>query len=79
MSTEFHNNAESFPELMTETELVEFLRLPAVSKSGDYSNVVANLKRMRDLPCIHICRQALYPRESIRRWIAEQTEKENGR
>ena len=67
------------PEVMLESELVEFLRIPAVSKSDDYGNVIANLKRMRDLPCIHICRQPLYPRAAIRLWIEQQTEKEQGR
>ncbi|TKJ34633.1 MAG: hypothetical protein CEE38_17325 [Planctomycetes bacterium B3_Pla] len=79
MDTETHDNNGRFPELMTEAELVEFLRIPAVSKGDDYGNVVANLKRMRDLPCIHICRQPLYPREAIQRWIQDQTEKEQPR
>jgi hypothetical protein len=73
---ESHNKTDGFPELMTEQEVVEFLRIPAVSKAGDHKNVIANLKRMRDLPCIHICRQPLYPRAAIRRWIREQTGKE---
>jgi hypothetical protein len=74
-----YNLSGSFPELMTEQELVEFLRIPEVSKADDHGNVIANLKRMRDLPCIHICRQPLYPREAIRHWIERQTEKEQGR
>ncbi len=75
MDAEPNNLSGSFPELMTEQELVEFLRIPAVSKSEDYANVIANLKRMRGLPYVHICRQPLYPREAIRRWIEQQTEK----
>ena len=31
--------------------------------------VIENLKRMHDLPCIHICRQPLYPLDSVRNWI----------
>jgi hypothetical protein len=72
METEHNNFLGSFPELMTEAEVIEYLRIPAVSKSEDYGNVIANLKRMRDLPCIHICRKPLYPREAIRKWIEEQ-------
>ena len=29
-----------FPDLLTEQELVTFLRIPEVSKANDYSNVV---------------------------------------
>lgn len=60
------------PELMTEEELIVYLRIPEVSKAGDYHNVVANLKRMKDLPCIHISRQPLYPIEAVREWIRGQ-------
>ena len=60
------------PELMTEAEVIEFLRIPEVSKAADYSNVIENLKRMHDLPCIHICRQPLYPIEAVRKWIQEK-------
>ncbi|OHB60803.1 MAG: hypothetical protein A2167_08885 [Planctomycetes bacterium RBG_13_46_10] len=71
-----NRQSDGFPVLMTEQELIEFLRIPAVSKADDYTNVVANLKRMRDLPCIHICRQPLYPRAAILHWIYKQTQKE---
>jgi hypothetical protein len=40
---------------MTEDELIAYLRIPEVSKSKDYHNVVENLKRMHQLPRIHIC------------------------
>ena len=61
------------PDLMTETELVEFLRIPEVSNSKDYRNVIDNLKRMHDLPRIHICGKPLYPREAIIDWIKNKT------
>ena len=64
----------SFPELMTESELVQFLRIPEISKSKNYHNVVENLKRMRDLPRIRICGQPLYPLKAIREWIEKNTE-----
>lgn len=61
------------PVLMTESELVEFLRIPAVSKSTDHHNVIENLKRLRNLPRIHICNKALYPKDAILEWIRQQT------
>ena len=65
----------SFQEVMTEEELINFLRIPDVSKSKDYKNVVKNLKRMRNLPCIHISKQPLYPIATVRQWIQEQAKK----
>ena len=64
------------PELMTEEELIRFLRIPEISKAEDYHNVIENLKRMHNLPCIHICKKPLYPLEAIRRWIEEKLLKE---
>ena len=61
------------PVLMTESELIKFLRIPEVSKANSYYNVVANLKRFHDLPRIHICGQPLYPREAILEWIRNKT------
>ena len=79
MEAESNNVANCFRELMTEQELIDFLRIPTVSNGQDPANVVKNLKRMRALPCIHISKQPLYPREAIRLWIVEQTEKERVR
>ena len=62
-----------FPDLLTEEELVKFLRIPSVSKAADYHNVVENLKRMHGLPRIHICGKPLYPVLAIRKWIEEKT------
>ena len=67
---------DSFPELMTEDELIQFLRIPIISKAGNYRNVIYNLKRMHDLPCIHVCKQPLYPLNAIRRWIDEKASRE---
>ena len=61
------------PELMTEEELIAFLRIPQVSSSRDYSNVIENLKRMHKLPRIHICGKPLYPVHAILKWISEKT------
>jgi len=38
------------PELMTESELIQFLRIPEISGSTNYHNVIENLKRVRRLP-----------------------------
>ena len=61
------------PELLTEEELIAFLRIPKVSKSKDYHNVIENLKRMHDLPRIHICSKPLYPLDEIREWVKRKT------
>ena len=59
-------------ELMTEAELIKFLRIPELSGSKDYHNVIENLKRVRGLPRIHICRKALYPKKAILEWVERQ-------
>ena len=64
------------PELMTEQELIRFLRVSEISKADDYSNVIVNLKRMHNLPCIHICKKSLYPVNEVRKWIEEKLSKE---
>ena len=60
------------PELLTEEEVIRFLRIPEISKSQDYHNVIENLKRMHDLPRIHLCGKPLYPLEEIRSWIKKK-------
>ena len=60
-------------DLMTENELIVYLRIPEVSKSQDYHNVIENLKRMHQLPRIRICGKPLYPREAIKEWIKGKT------
>jgi len=59
-------------ELMTESEVIQFLRIPEISNSKNYHNVIEHLKKFRGLPRIHICRKALYPKKAILEW----TEKE---
>ncbi len=61
------------PELMTEQELIHFLRIPEISTANDYSNTIANLKRMHDLPRIHLCGKTLYPTREIMKWITEKS------
>jgi hypothetical protein len=66
----------TFPELMTETELMHFLRIPDVSPSANPRHVVDNLKRFHQLPCIHISRQPLYPLAAVRKWVERKLAKE---
>ena len=70
---ESHDAFQLDLELLTEEELITYLRIPEVSKATNHHNVIENLKRMHDLPCIHICRQPLYPKKAIRKWIEEKT------
>ena len=62
-----------YPELMTESEVIQFLRIPKVSNSKNLHNVIEHLKKFRDLPRIHICRKALYPKKAILKWIEKET------
>ena len=61
-------------ELMTESEVIQFLRIPEISNSKDYHNVIEHLKRIRGLPRIRICRKALYPRKAILEWVEKETD-----
>ena len=76
MEEEKSHKVDDFPELMTRSELIRFLRIPEISKAGDLGNVIDNLKRMHNLPCIHICKQPLYPLVAVRRWIEQKVIKE---
>ena len=64
------------PELLTEAELIRLLRVPEISKATDFHNVITHLKKNHGLPCIHICRQPLYPATAIAEWVKKRTEKE---
>ena len=61
-------------ELMTETEVIHFLRIPEITNSKDYHNVIEHLKRNRGLPRIHICRKALYPKRAVLAWVEKETD-----
>jgi hypothetical protein len=61
------------PELMTENELIDYLRIPEISNSKDPKNVIDNLKRMRNLPRVHLCNKPLYPRKAIDQWLQDNT------
>jgi hypothetical protein len=57
------------PSVMTEEELIRFLRIPEISNAGSHRNVVENLKRTRGLPRIHLCGKAVYLTDAIKAWL----------
>ena len=63
-----------FPELLTEQELIAFLRITEISGSQNYHNVVEHLKKVRGLPRIHICHKVLYPQKAVLEWVEKQTD-----
>jgi len=70
VSTKIDNSSD----LMTESEVIHFLRIPEISNSKDYHNVIEHLKKFRGLPRIHICRKALYPKKAILEWMEKETD-----
>jgi hypothetical protein len=64
----------SYPSLMTEKELILFLRIPDISGSENYHNVVEHLKKVRGLPRIHICHKVLYPQKAVLEWVEKETD-----
>ena len=63
---------KTYPDLMTEAELIEYLRIPEISRSDQFHNVIENLKRMIDLPRIHLCSKAIYPLKAVRNWVDKE-------
>jgi hypothetical protein len=61
------------PQLMTQNELVRFLRIPEISTAKDQHNVIEHLKRYRHLPRIRLCNKTLYPLNAILEWIEKET------
>jgi hypothetical protein len=67
------SNSDPYPDLMTEQELILFLRIPDVSKAKNYHNVIKNLIRTHDLPRIQICKRLLFPKKAILDWVEKET------
>ena len=61
------------PQLMPQSELVRFLRIPEISVAKDQHNVIEHLKRYRGLPRIRLCNKTLYPLDAILKWIESET------
>jgi len=60
------------PTVMTEEELIRFLRIPEISTATNYRNVIENLKRLHGLPRIHLCGKAVYPTDSVKHWLQQR-------
>ncbi len=65
---------KTFPELMTESEVIQLLRIPEVSNSENHHNVIEHLKKVRGLPRIHICHKVLYPKKAVLEWVEKETD-----
>ncbi len=57
------------PSVMTEEELIRFLRIPEISNAKNHRNVVENLKRTRSLPRIHLCGKTVYLADAVKAWL----------
>lgn len=57
------------PTIMTEEELIRFLRIPEISSASNHRNVIENLKRKHGLPRIYLCGRAVYPTDSVKKWL----------
>lgn len=68
-----NEHPDVYPELLTEAEVIVFLRIPEISNSKNFHNVIEHLKKFRGLPRIHICRRALYPKKAILEWMEKET------
>ena len=57
------------PSVMTEEELIRFLRILEISNATDYRHVIDNLKRAYGLPRIHLCGKTVYLTDSVKPWL----------
>lgn len=64
---------QAYPDLLTEQELIELLRIPMISKAKNQHNVIEHLKRYRDLPRIQLCNKTLYPKTAVLEWVKKET------
>ncbi len=60
------------PIVMTEEELIRFLRIPEVSIATNHHNVIENLKRAHGLPRVHLCGKAVYPTDAVKQWLQQR-------
>jgi len=59
------------PTVMTEEELIQFLRIPQISNATHHRHVIENLKRNHGLPRIHLCGKTLYLTDSVKDWLRQ--------
>jgi len=60
------------PSVMTEEELIRFLRIPEISVARNHRHVIENLKRKHGLPRIHLCGKTVYLADSVKHWLKQQ-------
>jgi hypothetical protein len=66
-----HGAFQLCPTVMTEAELIHFLRIPEISSATNYRNVIENLKRQHGLPRIHLCGKTVYLTDSVKQWLQQ--------
>ena len=66
------NHIKPVETVMTEEELIRFLRIPEISNARNHRNVVENLKRTQGLPRIHLCGKAVYMTDAVKAWLDRQ-------
>jgi len=60
------------PTVMTEDELIQFLRIPEISRAKNHRHATENLKRVHGLPRIHLCGKTLYLTDSAKAWLQQR-------
>ncbi len=60
------------PTVMTEAELIRFLRIPEISTTANHRHVIENLKRTQGLPRIHLCGKAVYLTDAVKQWLQQR-------
>jgi hypothetical protein len=63
------DDIQFYQTVMTEDELIRFLRIPEISGATDYHHVIENLKRNHGLPRIHLCGKTVYLTDSVKHWL----------
>jgi len=61
----------SGPVVMTEDELIRFLRIPEITHATNYRHVIENLKRRHGLPRIHLCGKTVYMTDFVKVWLQQ--------
>jgi hypothetical protein len=64
-----HGASQFCPTVMTEPELIRFLRILEISGATNHRHVIENLKRKHGLPRIHLCGKTVYLTDSVKQWL----------
>lgn len=60
------------PTVMTEEELIRFLRIPEISNATNHRHVIENLKRNHGLPRVHLCGKTVYLADPVKTWLEKR-------